>query len=229
MTEWYDALSDDQARRTRREVCAHLATSMATLGSEARRFATERSGNADQVSCLLAAGLTGAIGCELVSGVVALASGRWAYGAAALVRQLVEVEYLAWAVGHDPSDAIDWLTSTKQRRLAKWRPGKIRGRADGRFPNTDYWHHCEAGGHPTPEGARIILDNRDAWVEINLYEAAHHGSNAWHYLVAAFRTLEISVPDSLNKSHGALDASITEWRRQDSLTGLPTSLPPDPR
>ncbi|MFI6161683.1 hypothetical protein ACIA59_17260 [Micromonospora haikouensis] len=221
MTEWADALSDEQARRARREVCAHAAMSMANLGSEARRFATESRGNADQARCMLAAGLTGAIGCELLSGIVALASGRWAYGAAALVRQLVEVEYLAWAVGHDPSDAIEWLKSTKQQRLARWQPGKIRGRADGRFPNTDYGYHCEAGGHPTPEAARTILDNRDAWVEIALYEAAHHGSNAWHYLVGAFQDFGIPLSDSLDRNHGALDAAIGEWRRLDRLTELP--------
>lgn len=199
-----------------------LAAGLAMLGSEAREFASDKTAGRHQRQCFLTAGLTGAIGCELISGIVALASGRWAYGAAALVRQLVEIEYLAWAVGSDPEDAIDWLTSTKQQRMAKWQPGKIRNRADGRFPNSDYSDHCEAGGHPTPEGSRIILDNRDVWVEIALYEAAHHGTNAWHYLMDAFHSLDLAVPESIEEVHRDLDAAILDWRRVVCLSGLPT-------
>jgi hypothetical protein len=94
--------------------------SFAVLGSEARRLAASNDLNSkDQVSLTLAAGLTSAVACELVSGVVVLTEARVAYGAAALVRQLVEAEYVSWAVTQDPDDALDWLTSSKKVRMAK--------------------------------------------------------------------------------------------------------------
>ncbi|WP_280317131.1 hypothetical protein [Nocardia wallacei] len=219
MTEWLTAVSDESARKARRQLLRHLAISLATLGSEARHLASESASEDFDVRRILAAGLTSAVACELVSSIAILASTRNAYGAAALVRQLVETEYLAWAVTNDPSDAVEWLTSTRQQRRARWQPGKIRGRAGDRFPNTDYWDHCEAGGHPTPHGAISILDNRDAWVEISLYESALHGANTWHYLIEAFSGL--GVLTTLEQTHRDLDTAIAEWQQADRLTGLP--------
>ena len=192
---------------------------LATLGSEARKLATELPDKELDTRRLLAAGLAGAVACELVSGVLILTATGNAYGAAALVRQIVETEYLAWAVTSDPDDAIEWLTSTGDQRRARWGPSQIRGRADGRFPNSDYWNHCEAGGHLTPPGAKAILDNRNVWVEISLYEAALHGANTWHYLIQAFAGL--GVLGTLEQQHCELDAAIDEWRQADRLTGLP--------
>lgn len=219
MTEWLTAVGDESARMARRQLLQQLAISLAALGSEARHLAPESNAEDFDLRRILAAGLTGAVACELVSSVFILASTRNAYGAVALVRQLVETEYLAWAVTNDPSDAVQWLTSTREQRRARWQPGKIRGRAGGRFPNTDYWDHCEAGGHPTPHGAISILDNRDAWVEVALYEAALHGANTWHYLIEAFSGL--GVLTTLEQTHSNLDTAIAEWRRSDRLTGLP--------
>lgn len=199
----------------------HLAIGLATLGSEARQLATESTAEDFDSRRILAAGLTGAVACELASSVLVLASSRNAYGAAALVRQLVETEYLAWAVTNDPDDAIEWITSTGDQRRKRWLPTQIRGRADGRFPNTDYWNHCEAGGHPTPQGAMSILDNRDAWVEVALYEAAMHGVNTWHYLIQAFAG--IGVLSTLEQRHRDLGAAIAKWRQADRLTGLPST------
>ncbi|MBJ7323754.1 MAG: hypothetical protein JHC70_15605 [Rhodococcus sp.] len=193
---------------------------LATMGAEARKIATVSAVENDDNRRLLAAGLAAAVTCELVASVAILASTRNAYGAAALVRQIVETEYLAWAVTNNPDDAIEWLNSTSDQRRKRWSPAKIRGRADGRFPNTDYRNHCEVGGHPTPQGAIAILDNRDVWVEVALYEAAHHGSNTWHYLIQAFS--DLGVLAELELRHRDLDAAIDKWRLTDRLTGLPS-------
>ena len=206
-------LADSRAQQARRDLTRELALAFADLGSEARRLAKAMdSAPKEQVSLALAAGLTSSVAGELVSGIVVLAEARVAYGAAALVRQLVETEYLAWAVTQDPEDALDWLTSTKRVRMAKWQPGRIRGRADGRFPNSDYGNHCEVGGHPTPEGARAILDGRDLWVEVTLYETALHGSNAWHYLMKA-----LDSGKNVDATHARVDNAIATWRERDRL------------
>ena len=64
-----------------------------------------------------------------------------------------------------------------------------------------------------------ILDNRDAWVEIALYEAALHGVNTWHYLIQAFA--DLGALSTLEQRHRDLDAAIDEWRKADQLAGLP--------
>jgi hypothetical protein len=212
-------LFDARSSQARRELTNEMMLAFATMGAEARQLATSKDLlSKEQVPLTLAAGLTSAVACELVSGIVVLADSRVAYGAAALVRQLVETEYLAWAVTRDPEDALDWLTSTKKVRMAKWQPGRIRGRSDGRFPNKDYGDHCEVGGHPTPEGAQAILDNRDLWVEVSLYEASFHGANTWHYLLDAFESVE-----AIDTSHARLDEAIAKWHERDRLASWRSS------
>jgi hypothetical protein len=147
-----------------------LGMALIVFGGEVKRLTTEGTLAPAQTTRLLPAGLVGAIGGELASTIAYLALGRWAYGGSSLVRQLVEIEYLSWATTNDSEDAWEWFTSDRKTRLQRWQPGKIRQRSDGRFPNTDYHDHCEAGGHPVPQPAMQILDNRDLWVEIALYE-----------------------------------------------------------
>ena len=73
----------------------------------------------------------------------------WHYAAAALVRQLVEVEYLAWAFDARDSDAERWLRSTAEERRDFFAPAKLRKAAQGKFRGKDYGHHCEMGGQST--------------------------------------------------------------------------------
>ncbi|QCH24429.1 hypothetical protein DSM43276_02692 [Mycobacteroides salmoniphilum] len=187
---------------------------MVTFGADARNLTAEGNLTVTQTRRLLPAGLVAAIGGELLASTAYLAMGRWAYASAALVRQLVEVEYLAWAVTNDPDDAWEWLKSDRQTRLQRWQPGKIRQRADHRFPNTDYHNHCEAGGHPVPEPAMRILDNRDRWVELALYEAAVHGAATWHYLIHAVGDAPIATVDS---HHQLIDRAYDVWRRTETI------------
>jgi hypothetical protein len=49
-----------------------------------------------------------------------------AYAAAALLRQLVEIEYLAWAFETRHRDAERWLRSDQKEREAFFRPAKLR-------------------------------------------------------------------------------------------------------
>jgi hypothetical protein len=200
--------------RSRRNLVQELSLGMVTFSADVRNLTAQGNLTADQTRRLLPAGLVAAIGGELLASTAYLAMGRWAYASAALVRQLVEVEYLAWAVTNDPDDAWEWLKSDKQTRLQRWQPGKIRQRADGRFPNTDYHAHCEAGGHPVPEPAMNILEHRDRWVELSLYEAAVHGTAAWHYLVQAVGDAPVTAAEG---HHCAIDEAYGVWRRTETL------------
>lgn len=194
-----------------------LGMALVVFGAEAKRLAAEGTLTRAQLQRLLAGGLVASIGGELEATIAYLGLGRWAYGSAALVRQLVEVEYLSWATTNDPDDAWDWFTSDRETRLRRWQPGKIRQRSDGRFPNTDYHDHCEAGGHPVPQPAMQILDNRNLWLEVALYEAALHGSAAWHYLLRAVEDLP-PIP-AIEEQHRIIDEAYAIWRATDNLVG----------
>ena len=204
---------------TRRALVGELTMSFAKVGSEARRLVMGGRLTGLDNSRVLVAGLVAAIACELEGGVLLLCENRCAYPAAALARQLVEVEYVAWASSRAPEEAHEWLTSTREQRFARWQPSQIRRRSNGLFPNTDYPDHCEQGGHATPNGAREILDNRDLWTEVCLYEAALHGANTWHYLWEAFAA--VGVIEEIEFAHLVVDQAIARWRRFDPFIQAP--------
>jgi hypothetical protein len=54
------------------------------------------------------------ISSQIISGSTMLFGSGHCYAAAALVRQIVEVEYLAWAFANREGDAQRWLHSTKR-------------------------------------------------------------------------------------------------------------------
>lgn len=209
--------SELSAALSRRDLVTKLGMAMVVFGSETKRRVGEGSLTQAQTRRLLPAGLLAAIGGEIASTVAYLAMARWAYGSASLVRQLVEVEYLSWAITNDSDDAWEWFTSNRATRLERWQPGKIRQRSEGRFPNSDYHDHCEAGGHPVPQPAMQILDNRDIWVEVTLYEAALHGSATWHYLLRAVEDLG-PLPE-IDRQHRVVDQAYEAWRAVEHLAG----------
>jgi hypothetical protein len=78
------------------------------------------------------------------------------YAAAALLRQLVEVEYLAWAFAEDDEEAAAWLRSTKEERTKFWQPRltSLGKRSAGRFKGGFLQHH------PVPLFHRLRQSNR---------------------------------------------------------------------
>lgn len=115
------------------------------------------------------------IGGSLVGGIVSLLDADNKYAAFALVRQMVEVEYLAWAFAEDDEEAANWMRSTREQRMKMWQPRHLRQRSGGLFRAEDYARHCDFGGHPGPESRSLLpdhenIDSRAAWKEV-----ARHG------------------------------------------------------
>jgi hypothetical protein len=96
---------------------------------------------------------------ELSAGAILLLDNGNPYGAAALVRQMVEVEYRAWAFAEDEGEAANWMRLDRRERLKIWSPTRFEKRSGGHFRAGDYHLHCEIGGHPTPEGRRLLTDH----------------------------------------------------------------------
>jgi hypothetical protein len=153
---------------------------------------------------------------ELSAGAALLLEAGNDYSAAALIRQLVEVEYLAWAFAEDEDEAAAWLRSTKDERMQRWKPSHMRDRSAGRFRARDYALHCDLGGHPTREGARLLPEHtrQPAW--LLPFELAAHGASIYDYLAAAAvrvgYTLATERPEFVK-----LGAAVSAWRSTDRL------------
>lgn len=109
---------------------------------------------------------------------------------------------------------MNWLRSSKDERMRFWQPGRIRRRAGGRFRDIDYELQCERGGHPTPEGNRLLsTQNADpdffAW-----HDLAFHAQCAWDYTLAAVDRLEYG--DQIRALPEVESLATARERRQNS-------------
>lgn len=120
----------------------------------------ESSAQANGDDALVGVGVLTQIGADLLDASGALLSGTNHYAGAALLRQIVEVEYLTWAFANRKRDAAVWLNSTREDRRQMFTPSGLRNESDGQFLSADYGHHCEQGGHPVPR-AIPLLDSTD--------------------------------------------------------------------
>lgn len=156
------------------------------------------------------------VGGELATGSAMLLRAGNLYGAAALVRQVVEVQYLAHAFAEDHEVAADWLRADRKKRLSFWSPSQLRRRAGGRFLESDYWHHCELGGHPTTRGMALLpghngLKATGLWVDL-----AGHLASIWtHVTASAERSLGTPIPTEWQVSD--VYSAIEHWASTDDL------------
>lgn len=139
------------------------------------------------------------------------------YAAAALLRQLVEVEYLAWAIESRDRDGERWLRSTKEERETFFRPAKLRQAAAGKFRGKDYGYHCELGGHPVPT-ANILLNDDAVVAQLLLSDLLGHVGRIWDHLVGWARRNDLGGP-ILSRS-AAMSRRFALWKQQDLLVGI---------
>lgn len=226
-----EAVTDPEARLARTKLCHALISvfvhvdevlqvSGHIIGSQ-RCQGSSPFGNGDDG--FVALGYASKFAAALCKGSLDAIEADNYYAAAALNRQLVEVEYLAWALSEDHEEADSWLRSDREERRKKWQPAHIRNRSNGRFRGTDYAQHCELGGHPTPAGARLYLNGSDDPDGIPIkgflyYEVAHHGTSVWRYLLSAMETFDTSLGDLLNTDDVML--AYQTWKSHERLHNL---------
>lgn len=160
---------------------------------------------------------------SLSNGIVTMIEAGNLYAASALLRQIVEIEYLAWAFANDPDEVVDWYNSTHDDRTKRWQPRHLRDRSHGKFRGKDYAEHCETGGHPTPDGMRNLLHGDQQPIAAMLrQELANHGSSAWKYLLDAVVVIcqehRVEPVDIIPgaETTAVIDADA-EWRQHDVL------------
>jgi hypothetical protein len=158
------------------------------------------------------------IGSQLTSGSADLISDGRHYAGSALIRQLVEVEYLAWAFETNDLEATRWLRSTHNERKSFFSPAKLRAAAGDHFRSVDYSYHCELGGHPVP-GSWILLNDDNSAAQLMLSDCLGHTGRIWDHAVGWAK----------GHAHGAailvraknMWEQYSEWKKIDLLTALP--------
>lgn len=157
------------------------------------------------------------IASQLLSASTDLFQDGRSYAAAALVRQIVEVEYLAWAFETRDHDAERWLRSNERERQDFFRPAKLRKAAGGRFRGKDYGYHCELGGHPVPM-SEILFRSDPTTSQLLLSDLLGHAGRIWdHFVGGALAQKETFVLDRATE----MASKFREWQSKDLLVDLP--------
>ena len=160
------------------------------------------------------------IGAALISGANQLFLANNSYAAVALIRQLVEVEYLAWAFEDNKQEAEKWINSNKEERMHFFAPKKLRDASAGRFRGVDYQFHCEFGGHPVPRAKHILdADASDLATQLMLSDMLGHSGRIWDHFVR-WAGGEVKQHAILSRSDHMLERYLS-WKQADPLARLP--------
>jgi hypothetical protein len=159
------------------------------------------------------------IGSQLISASAELLTEGRPYAGAALLRQIVEIEYLAWAFESRDKDAERWLRSDREIREKFFRPAKLRNASNGRFSGKDYGFHCEFGGHPVPTGTALLADDA-LTAQVFLFDLLGHTGHIWNHFVGWAKRNEDYTADVTDQSL-TMSQRFRDWRSSDPLYGLP--------
>lgn len=211
--------------RRRREVVVRCGASLAATGrhewfvgyiaGDDRKSGASPFGFGDDARVAVA--VAAQIGGELLNGALALLDAGNMYSAAALSRQILEVEYLVATFAEREGAASTWLRSTNEERRRQWSAAHLRQRSEAKFIAQDYWRHCDFGGHPTPHAVHFLPDHQQVAPGIQWADLASHGGNLCRRVKAALPV------DGLGLDDGGLDKAIAAfhgWYDADPLMTL---------
>lgn len=160
---------------------------------------------------------------ELATGAAQLYDAERWYAGAALVRQLIETEYLLFLFATDAAEPERWLNATPKEAKTMFQPAEMRRRSAGRFLDSEYSTHCEIGGHPRLRGHILLREHllpfweREEMFNPNVQwvDLAQHLDRLWNHYVAAV-TLH-SPSNVYPEVFERIAKAIEEWRRADPL------------
>src|SRR6184192_1718719 len=124
-------LANPDAAALRESTCDILAQTLSATGAVLWAF-----GMAEQPRRSIAAAIQ--MGGETARGAVALLRDNNRYGAAALVRQLVEVEYLLCLFAEDQDEPLKWASMDLDTVRKEYQPARMRERCGNRFRASEY-------------------------------------------------------------------------------------------
>ena len=205
--------NDKNLSKLRCDLAKFTAKTFLTVGDELNLLcSTDQDTETSAISLLLR------ISSQLVSASNDLFADGRHYAAAALLRQLVEIEYLAWAFETKDGEGEKWLRSSKEERRSFFTPAKLREAAKGKFRSKDYGYHCELGGHPVP-GAETLLSNNRNISELLLADLLGHTGRIWDHLIGWASSEDKNHP--ILKRRNTMLERYMNWKNLDPLTAIP--------
>lgn len=146
-------------------------------------------------------------------------SGKEHYAGAALLRQLVEIEYLMHTFENGHAAPVGWFHSSHEERMKVFSPKKLRSNSKGRFLFKDYQDHCERGGHPVPRGISLLGGERVGDAQILLVDLLCHLWRTWDSTrkwLSNFGT----VGSNLVRSKASIGECLYKWSVHDAIYAL---------
>lgn len=219
MSGTWDALSaaatDEKARAARKATAMTIVQALEQLGATANTGAfVLRSEHLRAVSIVVD------VAAEVASASIALLDAGKAYAAAALIRQLVEAEYLVALFGTDGNEAERWSNSSPGEIRKMFAPKILRARASGTFSDSEYWAHCDLGGHPNPKATLLLSGHRIQLgdveyprLDLQWADLCQHLVRLWPHVVDAFRDYREWIAPMADD----VDERIAEWRGVERL------------
>jgi hypothetical protein len=216
MQDYLAQLSNPNAAALRESTCGVLAEALCATGAVLWAF-----GLADQPRRSIAAAVQ--MAGETARGSVSLLRDSNRYGAAALIRQLVEIEYLLCLFAIDENEPLRWASLEVDAVRKEYQPARMRERCGDRFRSEEYSIHCQVGGHPRfaaayvlPEHARLgpfseAVVFAGGWVDLG-----QHLVQVWRWVEEILQARDLMnvglAKSSLQKASEAIDI----WLRNDS-------------
>lgn len=168
---------------------------------------------------------------RLASGAVhMLESENW-YAAGALVRQLIETEYLLFRFQADPPEAGKWLAATPTEIRNLFGPGAMRKRSGQHFRMEEYAVHCDLGGHPNPRAGFLLPEHALVpdhlpfgsinwlWIDVAQH-LARLGLLMCELVQSSFAHVGIA-----HQSAREVQAAIGQWESSDLWSAVQFSIP----
>jgi hypothetical protein len=209
----------------RKETAMHTAKGFSVVG---RELASRTDLNGDDGEAVRAMGALLQMAGELGLAASRMLSGREHYAGAALLRQMVEIEYLTWTFKEGHESVTAWLTSTYEERMKVFSPKRLRDNSKGRFLFKDYQDHCEQGGHPVPRGIPLLGGDNVGPAQVLLVDLLTHCWRTWdqvrHWLANLANAQHIGFP----KAGVKISHRLNEWGKCDPIYALMVELHPDP-
>lgn len=215
MQEYIAQLGNPQAAALRESTCRVLADALSTTGAVLWAF-----GSADQPRRSIAAAIQ--MGGETARGAVLLLRDNNRYGAAALVRQVVEIEYLLCLFALDRDEPLRWASSDQEAVRKEYQPARMRERCGDRFRSAEYSSHCQVGGHPRFAAGYVLPEHvRKGPLSDSVVFAAGWVDLGQH-LVQVWRWVEEILQTYIFLTSGWRNRRLLGQRRQ-SVSGCATT------
>ncbi|PVY33665.1 hypothetical protein [Williamsia muralis] len=214
--------SDPEMRVSRRENARGVVVAIngAAVAMHNRGVALRDDGRIDAADSYEGVARIAVTAAALGGGVCQLIECDNHYPAYALIRQIVETEFVLWKFQQDVDLIPEWLNSDRDRREQGWKPSRIYRDDDNEYRQKDYSGHCELGGHPTPLGTRLASGERSDIAEASvLGDLIGHLRDSWRHILQAADDLDTkysqSPPSVAADVRASLDESLLAWANVD--------------